>query len=238
MNRPGVAALTSRLTVNRWQRSALVVCALLLSAIAYAEKPAAEKPAAENISVVIRTNLGDITVALNAEAAPKTVANFLDYVDRGAYTDTIFHRVIPGFMIQGGGYYADLSEAPEVEPVFNEAANGLKNKRGTIAMARMDEIDSARRNFFINVANNRSLDHSSRSCSREDEAAVAAALARGLRKPQRCRTYGYAVFGEVTSGMDVIELIEASDTQQVGQFDDVPRLPVVIQSIERIVVEP
>ena len=187
--------------------------------------------------VVIKTSLGDIVIELNAEAAPATVENFLSYVDRDAFDNTIFHRVIPGFMVQGGGYYADLSEADEGDPVMNEAANGLKNVRGTVAMARQDEIDSARRNFFINVANNRSLNHHKRSCTREDEASVAAARKRGVTKPVRCKNYGYAVFGKVVTGMDIVDLIEVTDTQTVGEFDDVPVAPIVIFSIDRVDAE-
>lgn len=184
--------------------------------------------------VVIKTSVGDIVIELNAEAAPATVANFLSYVDRDAFDNTIFHRVIPGFMIQGGGYYADLEEAAEDDPVVNEADNGLKNVRGTIAMAREAVIDSARRNFFINVANNRSLNHHKKSCTREQEAAVAAASERGLRKPVRCRNFGYAVFGKVVEGMDIVDLIEVSETQSIATFDDVPISPIVIFSVERL----
>lgn len=194
-----------------------------------------EPQQAEMPHVVIKTNLGDIYVELNEEDAPATVSNFLDYVDKNGFDDTIFHRVIPGFMVQGGGYYLDLAEAPEAEPVINEAKNGLKNVRGTIAMARQDEIDSARRNFFINVANNRSLNHHVRkSCTREDEAAVAKAKARGVRKPMKCKSFGYAVFGKVVSGMDVVDLIEVAETQAIASFDDVPVDPIVIVSIDRV----
>lgn len=119
--------------------------------------------------------------------------------------------------------------------MINEATNGLKNVRGTIAMARQDEIDSARRNFFINVASNRSLNHHARkSCTREDEAAVAKAKARGVRKPMKCKSFGYAVFGKVVSGMDVVDLIEVAETQSIASFDDVPVDPIVIVSIDRV----
>lgn len=190
---------------------------------------------AANPQVLIKTNLGDILVELYEQEAPVTVANFLQLVESEAYKDTIFHRVIAGFMIQTGGHYLDLSEAPEVEPIFNEAANGLKNRRGTLAMARQNRIDSASRQFFINVDNNGYLDHHpKKSCTREDEAAVLAAREKGLRKPMRCKSFGYAVFGEVIEGMDVVDLIELSETQSVSGFDDVPVTPVIILSTERV----
>jgi len=190
---------------------------------------------AANPQVVIRTNLGDIVVELYEQEAPVTVENFLQLVDSEAYKDTIFHRVIAGFMIQAGGHYLDLSEAPEVDNIFNEAANGLKNRRGTLAMARQTEIDSASRQFFINVDDNSYLDHHpKKSCTREDEASVLAAREKGLRKPMRCKSFGYAVFGEVIEGMDVVDLIELSETQSLSGFDDVPVTPVVILSTERL----
>ncbi|MBL6690335.1 MAG: peptidylprolyl isomerase [Pseudomonadales bacterium] len=190
---------------------------------------------AANPQVVISTNLGDIVVELYEQEAPVTVANFLQLVDSEAYKDTIFHRVIAGFMIQAGGHYLDLSEAPEVETIFNEAANGLKNRRGTLAMARQTEIDSASRQFFINVDDNSYLDHDpKKSCTREDEAAVLAAREKGLRKLMRCKSFGYAVFGEVIEGMDVVDLIELIETQSVSGFDDVPVTPVVILSTGRL----
>lgn len=190
---------------------------------------------AQNPHVVIKTNVGDIRVLLNQEKAPVTVANFLEHVDAEAYNDVIFHRVIAGFMVQAGGHYIDLSDAPESEKIFNEAANGLKNTRGSIAMARQRQIDSASRQFFINVDDNRNLDHDpKKSCTREDEASVRAAAEKGLRKPMRCKSYGYAVFGEVVAGMDVVDLIELSETHSVSGFNDVPVTPVVILGIERV----
>ena len=184
--------------------------------------------------VEIKTSLGSFVVELDEEKAPVSVANFLAYVDAGAYTDTIFHRVIPGFMVQGGGHYRDMSEAEDGETIFNEAANGLKNLRGTIAMARFDEIDSASRQFFINAADNDFLDHKPTSCTREDMAAEAAARARGLRKPRTCDSYGYAVFGRVVSGMDIVDLIEFTETRDVASHQDVPVVRVVILSIDRV----
>lgn len=184
--------------------------------------------------VVIKTNLGDITLALNEEAAPVTVANFLSYVDDDAFDGTIFHRVIEGFMVQGGGYLPDLTEAPEREMILNEADNGLKNDRGTIAMARSDGIDSAARQFFINVTKNRSLNHSKRSCTREDMAKIEAQRERGIRKPQTCKSFGYAVFGRVNAGMDVVDQIERKETRTVGPFNDLPVTPIVVLAVERL----
>lgn len=189
--------------------------------------------AATQVSIV--TNLGEIVVQLDEESAPLTVANFLEYVDNDAYDNTIFHRVIQGFVVQGGGHYSDMSEAEEGNSIENEAANGLRNDRGTISMAREDEIDSARRQFFINVVDNDRLNHSpENSCTREQQAAAIAASERGLSRPLTCKNYGYAVFGRVVSGMDVVDLIELSDTGSVGAHDDVPLSPILILSIERI----
>ena len=209
-----------------------LLCLLLFVVhTAHAEDVEAQKSSPE---VLIKTNLGDIVVELYESEAPITVANFLALVESDAYKDTIFHRVIAGFMVRAGGHYLDLSEAPEVENIFNEAANGLKNRRGTLAMARQNEIDSASRQFFINVVDNDYLDHDAKkSCTREDEASVLAAAEKGLRKPMRCKSFGYAVFGEVTEGMDVVDLIELSETQSISGFDDVPVTPVVILAMER-----
>jgi peptidyl-prolyl cis-trans isomerase A (cyclophilin A) len=153
--------------------------------------------------VVITTSLGDITVQLEQEKAPLSVANFLTYVKAGHYEGTIFHRVIKGFMIQGGGMTADMREKPTRAPIKNEAANGLKNERGTLAMARTADVDSATSQFFINTGTkNAFLDH-------------------------KVRDYGYAVFGKVVGGMDVVEKIESVKTAP----GDVPLEPVIIKSI-------
>jgi cyclophilin family peptidyl-prolyl cis-trans isomerase len=153
--------------------------------------------------VVITTSLGDITVQLDAEKAPLSVANFLEYVKAGHYNGTIFHRVIRGFMIQGGGMTADMREKPTRAPIKNEAANGLKNERGTLAMARTAEVDSATSQFFINTGTkNAFLDH-------------------------KVRDYGYAVFAKVVGGMDIVDKIESVKTAP----GDVPVEPVVIKSI-------
>jgi peptidyl-prolyl cis-trans isomerase A (cyclophilin A) len=189
---------------------------------------------AQPTRVRVQTTVGDIVLVLDDERAPVSVQNFLSYVDDGSYANTIFHRVMAGFMVQGGGLYVDLSEAPEGETIHNEADNGLHNVRGSIAMARMQGIDTASRQFFINVVDNLRLDHNPASCTREDEAAEAEARAKGLYKPQTCKPFGYAVFGHVESGMEFIDLIELSDTHFVAPYDDVPVNPVIILSIERL----
>lgn len=170
-----------------------------------------EKKEDVNPVVVIKTNLGKIEVKLNSEKAPISVRNFMRYVDEKHYDGTIFHRVISGFMIQGGGYKVDMSEKDTHEPIKNEAANGLQNKKGTIAMARTGVVDSATAQFFINVVDNYRLDH---------------------RSPDPAG-FGYAVFGEVTSGMDVVEKIRNVQTGSKGMYDDVPLTPVIIESVRR-----
>ena len=189
---------------------------------------------AGNPRVTIKTSKGDVVVKLYADKAPVTVENFLSYVDKGEYDRVIFHRVIAGMMIQTGGYFLDLSEADEGDAILNEADNGLKNIRGTLAMARMNEIDSASRQFFINAVDNPHLDHTEESCSRADERSREEALDRGLYKPQSCKTFGYAVFGEVIAGMELVEEIELVDTESSSGFDDLPLEPITIKTIERV----
>ena len=194
---------------------ASALCAGLALGADPAAKPAAEAPApATNaaVSVVIATNYGDITVELDAEKAPLTVKNFLSYVDEKFYDGTIFHRVIKNFMIQGGGFMPDMAQKRTHAPVKNEAGNGLKNTRGTIAMARTMIIDSATAQFFINTVDNAFLDHRDNSM----------------------QGFGYAVFGKVTDGMEVVDAIAAVTTGEVGGMSDVPTpAPVVITSIRR-----
>ncbi len=156
-------------------------------------------------TVQINTNLGPIVVELDSEKAPKTVANFLEYVKSGHYAGTIFHRVINGFMIQGGGMTREMAEKPTRAPIKNEADNGLKNQIGTIAMARTNDPHSATSQFFINVADNGFLNHTSKDG----------------------RGWGYAVFGKVTKGMEVVDKIATSPTEP----GDVPIKPVVIESV-------
>lgn len=160
--------------------------------------------------VTIDTSLGKIKVKLNSEKAPISTENFLKYVDKKFYDKTIFHRVIKDFMIQGGGHTADMKEkATLFPPITNEAKNGLSNLRGTIAMARTNDINSATAQFFINVVDNQRLDHKS-----EDR-------------------FGYAVFGEVVEGMDVVDKIRDSKTKNVGEYADVPEKVIVIKSIRK-----
>jgi peptidyl-prolyl cis-trans isomerase B (cyclophilin B) len=161
-------------------------------------------------SVKITTNMGTISVELFAKEAPKTVANFLAYVKAGHYSGTVFHRVIAGFMVQGGGFNPGMSQKDTNANVDNEADNGLRNEVGTLAMARTSDPHSASAQFFINTADNVFLNHSDKS-------------ARG---------WGYAVFGKVTDGMDVVRKIEATPTGQKSGFGDVPVEDVIIEKIE------
>ncbi len=203
------SAMSSNLTATA--ASAIAVCAGLALG---AEKPAeAPAPAAStNVTVVIATNYGEITVELDAEKAPLTVANFLSYVDEKFYDGTIFHRVIKNFMIQGGGFTPDMLQKRTKAPVKNEAGNGLRNVRGTIAMARTMVVDSATAQFFINTVDNDFLDH----------------------RDESVRGFGYAVFGKVTDGMAVVDAIASVATGKVNGMADVPTpAPVVITSIRR-----
>ncbi|WP_201560152.1 peptidylprolyl isomerase [Psychrobacter sp. NC44] len=158
--------------------------------------------------VELDTNMGAIVIELNEEKAPKTVENFLNYVKSGHYDGTIFHRIIDGFMIQGGGMDAEMNEKATNAPVENEADNGLKNDAGTIAMARTQDPHSATSQFFVNVKDNDFLNHSGRNM----------------------QGWGYTVFGKVTSGMDVIEKMRGVPTGRFGMHADVPKEPVVIKS--------
>ena len=168
---------------------------------------------AENPSVRMTTSQGTITLELYPDKAPKTVENFLAYVDSGFYAGTTFHRVIEGFMIQGGGFTEDMKKKPTRDPIDNEADNGLKNDRGTIAMARTAIPDSATAQFFINHKDNAFLNHTGKTP----------------------RGWGYAVFGKVTDGMEVVDAIAKVPTGAKGPFPkDVPDTPVVIESIERV----
>jgi peptidyl-prolyl cis-trans isomerase B (cyclophilin B) len=162
--------------------------------------------------VLMKTSLGDIAIELDAAKAPLTVANFLAYVDAGFYNGTIFHRVISNFMVQGGGFTPDMRQKPTRAPVKNEAANGLSNKRGTIAMARTMVVDSATAQFFINVVDNPFLD---------------------FRAPNP-QGFGYCVFGRVTDGMDVVDKIKAVPTGFRNGMGDVPLQTVEILSVERV----
>ena len=166
--------------------------------------------AQDNPVVVMDTSLGAITIELLLADAPVSVENFLAYVNDGFFEGTIFHRVIPGFMVQGGGFNPDLTRKPTRPPIRNEARNGLTNARGTLSMARTALVDSANSQFFISTADNAStLDH------------------EGIEPAE----YGYAVFGRVTEGMDVVDKIVAVPTQNQGDYDNVPVDPVLINSV-------
>ena len=159
--------------------------------------------------VTIETSMGTITAELDEAKAPVTVTNFIEYAKSGHYDGTIFHRVIDGFMIQGGGFTKDMNQKETRPPIKNEAANGLKNKRGTLAMARTMVVDSATSQFFINLVDNEFLDY---------------------RGPDP-RMFGYAVFGKVTDGMDVVDRIAKVKTGFAGPHQNVPEVPVVIRKI-------
>ncbi|WP_318153185.1 peptidylprolyl isomerase [Halomonas sp. LR3S48] len=162
-------------------------------------------------NVVLHTNHGPITVELFEEQAPKSIENFLTYVEEGHYDGTQFHRVIDGFMIQGGGFDKEFQQKPTRSPITNEADNGLRNERGTLAMARTGDPHSATAQFFINVNDNGFLNH------------------QGTHSGQ---AWGYAVFGRVVEGMDVVDAIKRVPTGSRGPFQDVPREPVLIERAE------
>ena len=168
--------------------------------------------AGDNIRVEMDTTKGKIVLELDADKAPKTVKNFLAYADAGFYNDTIFHRVIPNFMIQGGGFTADMQQKKTRAPIANEADNRLRNRRGTIAMARTPNPHSATAQFFINTKSNDFLNYKGKS-------------------PQG---WGYAVFGRVVEGMTVVDAISGVKTGTRGRFRDVPTDPVVIRKIVRL----
>lgn len=181
----------------------LLACLLAcFSLSSFANQPA-------GVRVLLQTNAGDITLQLNEKAAPKTVANFLQYVQDGFYNNTLFHRVIPDFMIQGGGFVAGMDQKPTRTPIINESTNGLKNERGTIAMARTSDPDSATAQFFINLVDNANLN----------------------ANPGKA---GYAVFGKVVQGMDVVDKIAITRTGERGMHQDVPLQDVVILSAKRL----
>jgi cyclophilin family peptidyl-prolyl cis-trans isomerase len=181
---------------------------LLTLGLVLAPALAAEETPLPNPEVIIKTTQGDITVRLYRDKAPVTVENFLQYVAEGFYNGTIFHRVIPNFMIQGGGFLPDMTKKPTRDPIVNEARNRLHNVRGTIAMARTNVPDSATSQFFINQRTNLQLDWTPGSA-------------------------GYTVFGEVTDGMDVVDFIAMSPVVQVGGHQDVPEEPIIIEEIVR-----
>jgi peptidyl-prolyl cis-trans isomerase A (cyclophilin A) len=191
-----------------------LTCAFLLSLFAVTVF-AADQTNMQNIAatkppvVLLKTSAGDITLELDPKLAPKSVANFLQYVKEGFYNNTLFHRVIPDFMVQGGGFQPDMTEKTTHAPVANESANGKQNKRGSIAMARTQNPDSATAQFFINLVDNAYLDGSSNKA-------------------------GYTVFGQVTKGMDVVDKIAKASTGSRGAHSDVPTQNVIIISATQL----
>lgn len=186
------------------------ICFVLLGLLLQTAAQAAPlQPAPGNPVVVIETSMGTITIELFKDQAPVSTGNFLQYVRDGFYPGTVWHRVVPGYVIQGGGFTADLTEKPTRPPIQNEATNGLANRRGTVAMARTRALRSATSQFYINLANNAQLDH------------------RGF-SPE---VFGYAVFGRVLDGMDVVDRIGAVKTGMKDGMDDVPLEPVLIKSV-------
>jgi len=155
------------------------------------------------------TTLGNFTIELYEDKAPVSAENFLKYIDEGFFDGTVFHRIVPGFVIQGGGFTEDMSQKKNHPPIKNEADNGVKNTRGTLSMARTNDINSATSQFFVNLKDNDFLDHT-----------------RG--------NFGYAVFGKVTEGMDVIDKIAAVKTGRRRGFEDVPLDPVIMTSVRRV----
>lgn len=194
-----------------WLTRPLMLAALLVWGLSLGM--AADAPGkGKHPMVKLTTNQGEIVLELNDDKAPETVANFLGYVEDGFYNGTIFHRVIAGFMIQGGGMTEDMKEKSTKDPVKNEADNGLKNEPYTVAMARTQEPHSASAQFFINVADNTFLNHTGKN-------------------PEG---WGYAVFGKVVTGQDVVDKIKAVATGRKGFYDDVPLEPVIIEKAEVI----
>ena len=190
-------------------RRHIIGCILLSAAFLLGPLATTAQTAATNPQVVIKTSEGDITVRLFKDKSPLTVANFLGYAEAGFYNGTIFHRVIPNFMIQGGGFLPDMTEKETGSPVENESKNRVHNTRGTLAMARTNDPDSATSQFFINQRNNLKLDWA----------------------PGRD---GYTVFGEVILGMDIVDFIATAPTGQFGPHGDVPKEPILILDITRV----
>ena len=158
--------------------------------------------------IIFKTNLGDIKISLDFDNAPNTAKNFQQYVEEGFYNGTIFHRVIKGFMVQGGGFASGMDEKTTRESIQNEANNGLSNKRGTLAMARTQDPHSASAQFFINLVDNNFLDF----------------------KNESVQGWGYCVFGEVIEGMDIVDKMALADTGRLGFHDDVPKEEIIVES--------
>jgi peptidyl-prolyl cis-trans isomerase A (cyclophilin A) len=187
----------------------MIFGATLAAFSAYGADVAAGRAEGDEPLVLMETSMGAIKIRLDPQTAPLTVKNFLDYVNSGFYDGTIFHRVVKNFVIQGGGFTHDLQPKPTGAPIKNEAGNGLRNRRGTIAMARPFEVDTATSQFFINVSDNTLLNH----------------------KDDSIQGYGYAVFGRVIEGMKVVDAIAAAETGKQKGMRKVPKTPIIIRSI-------
>ncbi len=185
-----------------------VTCCFAVAMVAMISAPT-DAAAQDNPVVVIETSLGNITAELDRANAPLSVENFLEYIESGHYSGTVFHRVVKGFMIQGGGFTADMQQKSTRAPVKNEARNGVSNDRGTLAMARTNVVDSGTSQFFINTVDNAALNN------------------RGVTPAE----YGYAVFGRVTEGLDIVDAIENVAIGSRGPHSNVPTTPVEILSI-------
>jgi peptidyl-prolyl cis-trans isomerase B (cyclophilin B) len=193
----------------------LISLMLMLPMVAMADTAdsAANEETKEYSNVILHTNHGAITIELFEDKAPESVKNFIQYARDGHYDGTLFHRVIPNFMIQGGGFDTDFNQKSTREPITNEADNGLENTRGTLAMARTNDPHSATSQFFINVTDNSFLNHRSNASG---------------------QTWGYAVFGRVVEGMDVVDAIREVPTGRHGFHQDVPTEPVIIERVELV----
>jgi peptidyl-prolyl cis-trans isomerase A (cyclophilin A) len=189
--------------VNRSTFFKVVAVLVITLSVAWAQPAKAADPV-----VVFKTSLGEIDIQLDPTHAPISTANFLAYVDKKFYDGLIFHRVIPGFMVQGGGFTPDMNEKPTSAPIKNEASNGLLNSRGTISMARTSDPDSATSQFFLNLVDNAALDPNAGSA-------------------------GYAVFGKITKGLDVIDKMAKAETTTKGPYENVPVTPITIISATR-----
>lgn len=190
-------------------------CLLAIALVAFAASmasPLAAQQKAGNPMVIMKTNMGTMKIELFEKEAPITVKNFLAYVDKKFYDGTTFHRIVPGFVIQGGGFDKDMMKKVTLDPIKNEAGNGLKNLKGTLSMARTGVVNSATSQFFVNLKDNDALDH----------------------KDETDRGFGYAVFGKVVEGMDVVAKIAAAKTTVKSGMKDVPEKPIVIESVTRV----
>jgi peptidyl-prolyl cis-trans isomerase A (cyclophilin A) len=191
-------------------KSKILVTSMLILSLSFLTFQTTEAQSkSDTTKVLFTTSLGDLTILLYQHEAPITVKNFLAYVDSGFYNGTIFHRVIPGFVIQGGGFDGKMMRRPTYAPIKNESDNGMKNERATLSMARTSDPNSATSQFFINLVDNRSLDYTGRGA-------------------------GYAVFGKVIKGMDIVDKIAKVETETHGQYENVPKKPVYVISAKRL----